>query len=296
MPESYPVLEIRSDWNLGTEEMGTKTKFWYRNPASPDARWLFKYPQPNTGQHWAEKVASEVADLLDIPHARVELAICEGQRGSASESFAHDQDLIHGNQLLTGVVHQYDPLRKFHQSSHTITNIWSALDLIFEDPGARRQAKLRMAEYLVLDALIGNTDRHHENWGILIELQQDQWRVHVAPSFDHASSLGRELRGERQDRLLSANRVGDYVERGHGAIFWSEDDHRGPSPLQLVRLAVRAYADVFRPALRKVVQLDRSTVRDAVDRVPNDWMSPSARSFAIELMSYSISELKELAR
>ena len=127
--------------------------------------------------------------------------------------------------------------------------------------------------------------RQFETYTLLIP--ENRWRVQVAQSFDHASSLGRELRVEIQDRLLAANRVGDYVERGHGAIFWSEDEHRGPSPLQLVRLAVGAYADSFRPALRKVVRLDQSAVDEVVDPVPNDWMSPSARSFAIELMSYT---------
>jgi hypothetical protein len=67
-----------------------------------------------------------------------------------------------------------------------------------------------MARYFVLDALICNTDRHHENWGFLMTYQpvdsenvNDQLKM--APSFDHASSLGRELLPKRANEILSAN-------------------------------------------------------------------------------------------
>ena len=43
--------------------------------------------------------------------------------------------------------------------------------------------------------------------------------------------LGRELLDERRDRLLAENGVGDYAEKGRSAIYWSEDERRGPSPL-----------------------------------------------------------------
>ena len=295
MLEPYSVIEVRPEWALGNEEMGTKKKFWYHHPSSREAKWLFKFPQQNTGQHWAEKIAAEIAFLLDIPHAWVELGTCEGQRGSVSESFVGDnQNLIHGNQLLKDVLSGYDLGRTFHQSSHTIENIWAVIDRIFVDKIDAPQAKIRIAEYLILDALIGNTDRHHENWGILRELHDNQWRYAVAPSFDHASSLGRELQADRLNLLLSENRVGNYVEKGRGAIFWSAEDCYGPSPLQLVRCAAVSYPDSFRPALRKTERLNRNAVQEAVHRVPDDWMSSSERKFAIELMTYSHEQLGRL--
>ena len=64
-----------------------------------------------------------------------------------------------------------------------------------------------IADYMVLDALIGNTDRHHENWGILRTRVDGQWEDKVAPSFDHASLLGRELQDVRREKLLVENRA-----------------------------------------------------------------------------------------
>ena len=101
------------------EAMGTKRKFWYRDRSSQDGtKWLFKYPRPDTGEHWAEKIAAEIARMLDIPRARVELATCRGQRGSATKSFRREEEkLIHGNQILRDIVAGYGPLRTYRDSS-----------------------------------------------------------------------------------------------------------------------------------------------------------------------------------
>lgn len=293
MSDPYPIVEVQPEWILEPEQMGSKEKFWYWNPDCP-AAWLFKYPRQNTGEHWAEKIASEVASVLGTRHARVELATFQGERGSVTESFVRKGSLLHhGNQLLEGVVHGYDLERRFRQSSHTLENIWQVIDEILE-PEDRRRAKLDIAEFVVLDALIGNTDRHDENWGLLWKWDDIDLNVAVAPSFDHASSLGRELRDGRRDRYLTEDRVGCYAENGRGAIYWSENERHGPSPLELVRRAARTYPHLFQPALMRPRGLNRGIVSDLVNRIPNDWISPSARRFAIELVRYNCERLQEL--
>ena len=257
--------------------------------------WLFKYPQVDTGQHWAEKIAAEVAVILRIYHARVELAEFEGVRGSVTESFARGgRSLYHGNQVLETIVRDYDPEKWFRQSNHTLENIWNAMDKIFLEPENARQAKFSLADYVVLDALIGNTDRHHENWGVLRRRVGDRWKGFVAPSFDHASSLGRELLDQRRDRLLAEDRVGAYAERARGAIYWSEDDRRAPSPLDLVRRGAIRYPDLFRPALSKLANLSQDSIIDLVDRMPPCWMTPTAKAFVCALVRYNLKELGRL--
>ena len=291
MLKPYPILKVKPEWVITPEEMGGKTKFWYGKP-DDNTNWLFKYPRPNTGEHWAEKIAAEVAAVIGTTHAKVELAQFQGERGSVTESFARGGRVLHhGNQMLEVALDGYNPNQKFRQSSHTLANIWKVMNAIFFGPESAKQAKLIIAEYTVLDALIGNTDRHHENWGILRRRAGDEGRGFVAPSYDHASSLGRELRDERRDRLMVENRVGDYVEKGRGAIYWSEDERYGPSPLELVRRAVSTYPDLFHPALAKLQKLDRDSISTIVSRVPDNWMSPVARTFAIALMCYNFEQL-----
>ncbi len=297
MSEIYPILEVQPEWVVDPEFMGSKEKFWYRQPGEDERNWLFKYPRKDTGEHWAEKIAAEVARLLGIPHGRVELSEYQGTRGSSAESFARDdQDLFHGNQLLARTVRSYDPATRLRQSNHTLENIWRALDSVFEAPEAAERAKRQFAEYLVLDAVIGNTDRHHENWGVLWRWARNRRLGLLAPSFDHASSLGRELLDEARNRLLAEDRVGNYAERGIGGIYWSEYHQRGPNPLELVQLAAHAYPDLLCPALVKLEKLDTNSFREVVNRVPDDWMSPSARNFATELMWFNYSKVIEITQ
>ncbi len=315
MSEFYPIVTVEPEWVLGGEDMGSKEKFWYRDTGGNKKDFLFKYPREHTGEHWAEKIAAEVAACLGIVHAKVELAEFLGDQGSATESFADRFCILtHGNQLLERAVSSYDPEVQFHQSAHTLDNIWMTMDRTFMMLEDVTPLKRQFAEYMVLDAVIGNTDRHHENWGQLLILKglrkqwsrsrardkrrprrgKYHWERSLAPSFDHASSLGRELRDERRDRLMAEDRMGRYVEKGHGGIYWSPDERRGPSPLELVRRAASTYLDLFRPALAKLDRLDEGILRSIINRVPSAWMSPSARKFALALMRYNLEQLRRL--
>jgi len=124
------------------------------------------------------------------------------------------------------------------------------------------------------------------------------WEGIVAPTFDHASSLGRELldqgQGKSRQRLLDLKKVGGYVEKARGAIFWDAEDPHGLSPLELVRRSSRQDVQLFATTLRRLDRLDRPSIESIVNRVPDDWMTPVARQFAVELMCYSLKELQEI--
>ena len=297
MPDLYSIVEVKAEWMLQPETMGGKEKFWYRQPGESRTNWLFKYPRTGTGEHWAEKIVAEIAESLRIRHARVKLAVFNDRPGTTTESFARKgRELAHGNQVLARKIRGYDPDLKYGQSMHTLSNIMQALDSVYKETEGAQRAKLKIAEYIVLDALVGNTDRHHENWGLLRRRVGNRWKSFVAPSFDHASSLGRELLDERRDRLLTENRIGSYAEKGRGAVYWSEDEQHGPSPLELVRRAAQAYPSLFRPALLNLEKADQDDFREIIHRVPADWMSPSSRMFAVALLLYNYEQLKEIFR
>lgn len=269
--------------------MGTKPKFWCSHPGE-DTPWLFKYPQPGTGQHWAEKIAAEIARCLGIPHAVVELATFKGERGSASRSFAvRGRQLIHGNEALARRI-PYDAEKRFGQSAHTLDNIFRTIESVFRREAGAAAAKRLFAAYVVLDALIGNTDRHHENWGFSIRRTRTGHRGFLAPSFDHASSLGRELRDEKRERLLRDGRVGHYCERGRGAIYWTDAGRHGPSPLGLLRRATAESPELFLLPIATVASR-REILDSPVRRVPDGWMSKTARQFALEVLRYNAAEI-----
>jgi hypothetical protein len=286
MPQSpFPIFQITEGMILQDEPMGSKDKVWCQLPTElGNGHWLFKQPrqQEENIEHLAEKITHEMAALIQLPCARVELAEFGDVRGSISLDVRSVGDvLVHGNEIIAGRVLGYDLHKRRHTSDHTFERIRQA---ILEVCGGHCKEDLgQFAGYLVFDALIGNTDRHHENWALL-KREAGPTDHRLAPSFDHASSLGREMRDERRVFLLKEKRIQDYLRKGWGAIYLEALGKSAVSPLELVnRLAVQM-PDFFRPWLNRVENVTDERIICIVERFPAGWISTAQREFAVALM------------
>lgn len=307
MESEFPIIEIDADWTLDDEPMGSKDKFWLERPDDSVLPWLFKYSRANrgeaTGEHWAEKIASELAELIGLPHGRVELARYNNQWGALCRMFDeledHTIELVHGNELLAGALPEYDPDQRFGQAQHTLDNIFRAIRYGIGDDGAKLHGAFSgIAGFVVLDALILNTDRHHENWALFRQTSAQRETIHwLAPTFDHASSLGREqtadtLRQWKNDRSL--NRPEWYANRGTGAVFRRVDAGKGENPLTLLELAARKWPRFVHPWLERLRSVSQREIVAVVDAIPDDAMSQEHRWFATELLNYTYTRLTRL--
>ncbi len=315
MSDTYPVLVIAREQVLGDEQLGTKTKFWFEHENN---RWLFKEtreiaaPQgvELAGEDWAEKVAAEIAHVLGIPAAEVELAEYQGRRGCASKSFTSaTQQLMHGNEILAGYVPDYDPgydrAAWFRQSDHTLENIILAIRKMFPERAESRAVLIQLASYIVLDALIGNVDRHHENWGLLwqVIVDHDDFRETarptkeyvVAPSYDHASSLGREFLDKKRLNKLRSGAVEAYVRKGRGGIY-KTGGSRGENPLSLVESAAAKYPEYFQKTLDTLRTTPLGALTATIDRVPDTRISKPATNFAKAMLGVAYEALRRIGQ
>ena len=313
--DGYPVVEVPPEWRLDDEWMGSKDKFWFRCP-SDNQRWLFKIPTAGTGQHWAEKVAFEIARKMQIDTPQVELAWFRNAQddeivlGSATVNFTVfpgdaakkiKRLLNHGNQILSDVDDKYDPEKRFGQSMHTVPRIFASMD-IFESEQYAEECRAVLAEYLLLDAVVCNVDRHHENWGIVFSKIDGVWHKALAPTFDHASSLGRELQdsGGKQNRQRYLQELGveRYVARGRGAVFIDEAAKRAPPPVEVVEwcLKHRDLSRYFQQALGKLADIDDDVAVEIVRKIPDNWMSAVAKEFVHKLVAYNLTRLKSFTQ
>lgn len=291
----FTIISIDPGEVVGEEQLGSKEKFWFRRGGQ---LWLFKEARVihsegavlPAGEDWAEKIASEVAKVLGISVATVELAEFEGRRGCASLNFTTQaKQLEHGNEVMAGLLDGYDPELRYRQTSHTVDNIVTAVSKMFPSRREHLHVLQQLASYLVLDALVGNTDRHHENWGFLWQVQVDIDEVteagriskeyEVAPTFDLGSSLGRELLDAKRLQHLENKTVENYLRKARGGIFMP-GAKRGASPLALVESTAREYPDYFRPTLDRLRNTPLGHIVAIVDRVPGERMTPTARDFA----------------
>ncbi len=224
---TYPIIELPEDAPAQLEQLGTKTKFWYRD--ENDRRMMFKRGRPGTGENWAEKVCCEICRLLNIPHAEYELAVWKkGQRGVVTSTFVPKGGrLVLGNELLARIVDDYDQTKRFRARQHRVRTVMAVVSsaaigfpIGWNHPKSITDAAGVFVGYLMLDALVGNQDRHHENWGVIL---LPEGGIFLAPTFDHASSLGRnETDDARTDRLTTTDKgrsVVAYVARAKSAFY-----------------------------------------------------------------------------
>ncbi len=204
MVNFYPIYEIDEFSYEAEEAMGTKSKFWY-----DDSEYLFKEGREGTGENWAEKIASELICLLELPHAEYDFADYKGKQGTRSKNFIpEDGALIHGNELLSIFKSDYDATLTYSQREHTARLVMALLKNHNPPVGYIPTALIKdgsdlFVGYLLFDAWISNTDRHHENWGVVGFREGGELCIYLTPSFDHASSLGcRECTSSNDLRLI----------------------------------------------------------------------------------------------
>ncbi|WP_431284952.1 HipA domain-containing protein [Humitalea sp. 24SJ18S-53] len=111
------------------------------------------------------------------------------------------------------------------------------------------------ARTIVFDALIGNTDRHSQNWGFLKRRSVGSQVVYeMAPVFDNGSSLGSVVRDSDLESHMRPERFQKFVDKGRHHFSWLQMD--GASR-QFARLP-GFYATKFpslRPAMLEVARI-----------------------------------------
>ena len=214
-----PYLEIDvSRWELsGEKELGTKPKRWRIEPNTRE-RWLMKDATFNTakggpkyrkGDDWAERISYGVAGALSLPAAKVELAVDRGGEehvyGTICRTVLKEGEvLVLGNTMLAEQGTSVSDGDR--REPYTPTAIYRALGDCGPPAGPvnDQSAWDVFVGYLVLDALIGNTDRHEKNRAVVVS---GSGRRCLAPTFDHASSLGFLLSDpQKEERLKSKDR------------------------------------------------------------------------------------------
>lgn len=292
MQQLFARLDV-SAWREGREEpVGREEKAWLVDEAG--VSWLFKpvtqHETRDQGEDWAEKLTSELAAMVGVPAATVELAVRNGVPGCISRDLRPEAwEMQTGFVLLSQRDIGYADRRKTRgRPGHSLNAVRNALEGFLAPPDAEVPAGFDAFDvfvgYLLFDAWIANRDRHDENWSVLLAFPPKE-PGRLAGSYDHAGSLGYNLTdGERQHRLQRAGGVAAWCERGTAWRFEHDPRH---SPPTLVHLAARALS-LVEPEVRAhwlagVASVTDQRVAAVVDRIPN--LSDPTRTFARKVLS-----------
>lgn len=299
--ESWPVVTV-DDWSVaGLEPQGQHPHDWLKHP-SQKRTWLFKPARPerdrSLGEDLAEKLASELARLVGIPAAPVELAVRDGVHGALIEDVRlPNWELQAGQALMPEVLPSYDPDDP-GQRGHNVRTIQQALTRFAIPPGSALPSTFRafdaFAGYLVFDALIAHGDRHDRNWAVLVPPPETDEAEALCPSFDHAASLGFTLTDETRAQHLRDGTVPRWASRGKAYRFEHGRGTRWQTLVELAHSATALCESTTRDYWRKrIVAVDTDSV---VSVVAASEMSEITRRFTVELIMVNRGRLLDVLR
>lgn len=296
----YEVIDVTADAGQ-LEPMGSKPKFWFE--ATERGPCLFKAARPDSGEDWSEKVAERLAESLGLPHAEYELAMWKGERGIVTPRMTSPhEDLVHGNEILIELDRDYeDQSAGYRTPMHTVSAVLDAIHAqqIAPPDGYALPEGVETAidvfiGYLALDALIGNTDRHHENWAAIRHVTQggeEGGPLTLAPTFDHASCLGRNEPVGRMSERLTTNDGGftveAYAERARSALYSSATDAKPLTPLDAFLEAAQVSPSAARAWCHRIALIGPAQMDDLLGAVPPDRMPEIAKEFVARMVSHN---------
>ncbi|HHF2898719.1 TPA: HipA domain-containing protein [Vibrio alginolyticus] len=294
----YPIFEVHDQNFDDFEDMGTKSKFWYTDP-SDKKQYLFKSthtedkngaPVIRCGEDWAEKISCELAEALGIPHAQYDLASHNGEMGTRSLNFSVKGDKLYfGNHLLERVEQSQKLEPKTGQKSQEVSRVALVMEKVvvkpprtWENTTSIKSALDVFIGYLMFDCLISNQDRHNENWALTVN---PEGKMTLAPTFDHAASLGRNESDENRKRRL-------YPEQANQSVEQYVRKSKSHFYLKGTRLkTIEAFTEFAKLSPKAAIEwverlekLECDQVNNIVSRIPHSVISETAKQFCIAII------------
>lgn len=230
------IATWRRDEDFPVYPEGAREKLLVLAPEHPqydfligNHRYLFKLsPDRCPDQYWTEIIAYIIGEALGVivPPAYIAIDSGTGNCGALIEWFIGDSEIyVPGGDYLSSLIEGYDRKKGRQHNMDSIAQVMQELEV--------HEWKTWWTNTLLFDALIGNTDRHQDNWGVLTRGSVSQ----MAPAFDNGTSLGYELSPDRMTELCAGRRsMEGYIARGKHHIKRHAEDQRSQH-IQLVKEA-----------------------------------------------------------
>ncbi|MBG6110928.1 hypothetical protein H4V97_002048 [Flavobacterium sp. CG_23.5] len=210
---------------------GTRSKYITLEPETNDEYFFKGSKETPSGEirypteFWSEIASSKIGQFLGFPMLDYNIAFNKNHRqkiGCLSKSMvlSSNNKLTEGKTYLTGFNAQYDP--DTDKKDYTFQFICNALKRFSLDDYIKN-----IVEIIVFDSIIGNSDRHQENWGIITKhkifvekkVENDiSYKPQERSLFRKIRRLSRRFftdENEEFERVISDNNFNVKIERLH---------------------------------------------------------------------------------
>ena len=239
--KKYEIKKVGKDFKFIPEinNKGTRKKRTVLDNKGNKA--FFKYEMYDKGcsEACSEKLSYEIAKILEYECAHIELALDEN-----------------------------DEIRS---QFYTLENIKKCVDMLNQD------LFYQFLKIMVFDALVGEQDRHEENWGIM----RINGEYKISPLYDNGCNLLREFRKEDfaikyYDGLKDFD---TYINKSNTLIY--KENGKKYKHFELIEYLYNIYPNQIRKEIINLEKLTDSKIEDIVNKMPDNIITIKHKEYII---------------
>lgn len=292
-----------SNWQINRylQTGGTRAKCWVVHPETGKLCFFKESHRNYDSEFWMEIIASKVGQSIGLNMLDYNIAKQNDLIGCLSNNMVEEgQELSELMKFLMGYDSTYnpDPKTKENQERYTLLFIQKTLEHYNLE-----QYIEKFIQVIVFDCIIGNQDRHQENWGFIIpssaknQLKQKKWihqivnkilpiiegrettskneynwsKAIFAPIYDSGSCLGRENTEDKLRQLLRDNiQMDAYINRCKAEIRL-EKKKIGYFELLKSLLRDTRYSEITKKQIEYICsRFDEKTITDIVINIDSE--------------------------
>ncbi len=211
-----------------------------------------------------------------------------------------NENLVHGTEIFAGYLEDKAFVKEVEQAGadrdfFTFQFVDEAIRSEF--PGQASSILKAYTRMLAFDAIVGNNDRHHYNWGIVVHRRPDH-TPYFSPIYDSARGLfwnapEKKLQSIEQypDPKRLPTYLDGYIRRSKPKTGWERE--KNLNHISLIRNIYHAYPD-FRPMLANLCRPELvQRVRTVLDSEFSPLMSTLRRKMILRCLQRRLELLSE---
>lgn len=272
--EVYPIKKPEKDFKILEINFNSKGSRIKRLVIDNEGnKAFFKYEGNGylVSEACSEKMSYEIAKILGYDCARIELAKdTNGTLGILNYLFVDIGNTEHMDAI--SYLNKHSDERPIY---YTISNIKKALDEL--DENLFRD----FIKIMIFDALIGEQDRHEENWGI----QRIGNQYKISPIYDNGDNLLRNFKDEvYAEEYYSGKKDFDAYIQKSKTIIYKEDHKKQYKHFELIEYLNQNYSTIVHQEILNLSKLTDKEIEKIVEMVPNELLTRMHKKYIINYL------------